>query len=111
IFFLWAFAPAHSGLVTLAIMSPPLIANFVLGQDVTLLLGFLTITILLARKHADFAAGLVLSLCAIKFHLFLLLPAAVLFQRRWRILGGGAVGGVVLFLIGLGSGGLVVYQD
>jgi hypothetical protein len=108
--FLWTFAPGHNSLVTLAVMSPPLIANFVLGQDVMLLLGFLTITILLARKHADFAAGLVLSLCAIKFHLFLLLPAAVLFQRRWKILGGGATGGLVLFIIGLGSGGLVVYK-
>ena len=111
LFFLWAFAPAHNGLVTLAVMSPPLIANFVLGQDVTLLLGVLTITILLARKHADFAAGLALSLCAIKFHLFLLLPAAVLFQRRWKIFGGGATGGLVVFMIGLGSGGLVVYKE
>ena len=94
LFFLWFFGRSHQDLLTLAIMSPPLIANFILGQDVMLLVGLLTLTILLVRKGDDFPAGLVLSLCAIKPHLFLLIPAAVLFHRRWKILQGAAVGGL-----------------
>lgn len=109
IFFLRAFAPGRHDLLILAAMMPPLIANFVLGQDVMLLVGILTATILLARRGADFAAGLILTLCAIKFHLFLFLPAAVLLHRRFRIFWGGLVGGLILFVMGLGSGGFVVY--
>src|ERR1043166_259102 len=99
LFFLWFFGPSHKDLLTLALMSPPLIASFILGQDVMLLVGLLTLTILLARKGADFPAGLALSLCAIKPHLFLLVPAAVLFHRRWKIFQGAATGGLVLALI------------
>jgi len=109
LFFLWFFGRSNKDLLTLAIMSPPLIANFILGQDVMLLVGLLTLTILLVRKGADFPAGLVLSLCAIKPHLFLLIPAAVLFHRRWKILQGAAVGGLVLGAVGLGSGGFAAY--
>ena len=39
----------------------------------------------------------------------LLLPAAVLLHRRFRIFWGGLTGGLILFLIGTGSGGFVVY--
>ena len=109
IFFLRTFAPGRHDLLILAAMTPPLIANFVLGQDVMLLVGILTATILLARRGADFAAGLILTLCAIKFHLFLFLPAAVLLHRRFRIFCGGLAGGLILFVMGLGSGGFVVY--
>lgn len=109
IFFLWTFARGRQDLLILAAMTPPLIANFVLGQDVMLLVGILTGTILLARCGRDFTAGLILTLCAIKFHLFLFVPAAVLFHRRFRILWGGLAGGVILFVMGLGSGGFVVY--
>jgi len=74
-----------------------------------LLMGILTLTVLLVRKGADFPAGLVLALCAIKPHLFLLLPAALLFHRRWKMLQGAAAGGFILAAIGLGSGGFAVY--
>jgi hypothetical protein len=35
-------------------------------------------------------------LCAIKFHLFWLLPLGLLMHRRWKTLAGGAAGGAVL---------------
>jgi len=52
ILFLRTFTRTHKDLLPLALMSPPLIANFILGQDVTLLLGFLTIAVLLTRQGA-----------------------------------------------------------
>jgi len=109
VLFLRTFTRTYKDLLPIALMSPPLIANFILGQDVTLLLGFLTIAVLLTRKGLDFAAGFVLAFCAIKIHLFLLVPVALLFHRRWRILGGGMAAGLLFAIIGLASGGVAVY--
>jgi hypothetical protein len=94
------------GFGALAMMFPPLLANFVNGQDVILLVTLCSLCLLLADIDRDFAAGLVLSLCAFKPHLFLLTPLAVMFHRRFRFLAGATTGLVTLFLIGLMSGGL-----
>ena len=48
----------------------------------------LGIAILLTRRTTDFSAGIILSLCAIKVHLFLFLPVLWLLKKRWSILGG-----------------------
>jgi Glycosyltransferase family 87 len=92
-----------------AAMSLPLLSNFVNGQDVTTLLLLCTISLFLARRGHDFAAGLVFSLCAIKFHLFILTPFAMIFQKRWRMFWGAAAGEVALFLAGLAFGGWKVF--
>ena len=92
-------------------MSPPLLATFVFGQDLLILVALLTVVVLLARRNADFAAGLILSLCAMKFHLMILVPVAVLLQRRFRIFWGGATGGLMLAAAGLIGGGLATYKD
>lgn len=66
------------------------------GQDcIILLLEMLAVWLLMERK-LDFVAGLILGLALFKFHLFLLLPLAILLRRRWRLLGGYAVGGTSL---------------
>ena len=52
-----------------------------------------------------------LSLCAIKAHLFLPVPLAVVLWKRWRILAGGAIGGSVLGLISLAGGGLAAQLE
>ena len=93
------------GFAALAIMFPPLLANFVNGQDVILLVTICSLCLVLAESDRDFAAGLVLSLAAFKPHLFLLTPLAVGFHRRWRFLAGATAGLVTLFSIGLTSGG------
>src|SRR5713101_4814879 len=111
IYFLRAFVSSSDDLVALAVMAPCLLICFILGQDVMLVVALLTLSILLARRGFDFAAGLVVSLCAIKFHLFALLPAAVLLQRRFRIFWGAVTGGSALALIGLNNGGLRVHRD
>ena len=93
------------GFAALAIMFPPLLANFVNGQDVILLVTICSLCLVLAESDRDFAAGLVLSLAAFKPHLFVLTPLAVGFHRRWRFLAGATAGLVTLFSIGLTSGG------
>jgi hypothetical protein len=78
--------------------SLPLLLGISLGQDLTFLLLVLAVSL---RIHSTrpFVAGAVLSLCAIKFHMFLLLPVLIAGQKRWRMLAGllagaGALTGV-----------------
>ena len=101
VWFVVRFSTECPSLPFFAAMSIPVIDALCDGQDTPLLLLFLGAAMLLARRKGDFLAGLVLSLCAIKFHLFLLLPVALLLHRRWRMLAGGASG--ILFLCGLGA--------
>ena len=63
------------------------------GNDLGLVLALLGASILQLEKGRDTAAGLLLSLCAVKFHLFLLLPALFWILGRRRVLWGGAAGG------------------
>jgi hypothetical protein len=93
-------------LAILCAMSPALFANFVNGQDVVFLLLFCSVSMVCAEKDWGLLAGLALSLCAIKPHLFVLVPFAALFWKRWRILLGGAIGGAILVLISLAGGGI-----
>lgn len=69
------------------------------GQDVNFLLLAIAVTALLHRKGRIFAAGLVFSLCAAKFHLFLLTPVLIFARRDWAFLRGLLSGGAVLALI------------
>lgn len=91
----------YPSLLLLCIMSPALFANFVNGQDVLYLLLFCSLSLYAAERGWDVLAGLLLSLCAIKAHLFLPVPLAVILWKRWRILAGGAIGAIVLFLCSL----------
>jgi hypothetical protein len=93
-------------LIPLTMVSVPLIANFVNGQDVTLILLFCSVALALAARGKDFAAGLVLTLCAIKLHFFIFVPLVVLIQKRWRIVAGGFAGGIVLMSLSLAGGGI-----
>jgi Glycosyltransferase family 87 len=93
--------------------SLPLFASFCIpvaaflpqGQDTPLLLMFAGVSILLTRQKKNFLAGLVLSLCAIKFHLFLIVPLLLLAKKQWRILGGAACGAGILFTLGVVTAG------
>jgi hypothetical protein len=104
--FLWQYLPRYRDLALFCAVSVPLLTNFANGQDagiVTVMAGF---SVLAARRGRDFLAGLLLALCSIKFHLFVLVPLAVILRRRWGILKGGAAGGAVLFAISAVSGGI-----
>ncbi|HOQ46374.1 MAG TPA: glycosyltransferase family 87 protein [Bryobacteraceae bacterium] len=50
-------------------------------------------------------AGVVLSMCAIKYHLFLLVPLALVAQRLWRVLAGAGIGAVALTALSFVAGG------
>jgi Glycosyltransferase family 87 len=94
--FLILFVPQCKELVLFSSLCFPLLSNFLNGQDVTLVLLLAAGSILAIRYEHDFVAGLLLSLCAIKGHLFVLTPLVFLIHRRWMVLAGGAVGGVAL---------------
>jgi len=101
IWFVARFSTECPALPFFAAMSIPVLTALCGGQDTPFLLAILGGSILLTRKHEDFLAGLVLSLCAIKFHLFLFVPVLLLVKKRWRILGGSACGTLILTTLGL----------
>ncbi|HEV3333642.1 MAG TPA: glycosyltransferase family 87 protein [Bryobacteraceae bacterium] len=77
--------------------SYPFVYNLVLGQDTGIFLLLAIVACRLLEKNYDWAAGLLISLCAIKFHLALLLPIALIARRKWSAVG-GAAGGLLLLL-------------
>jgi hypothetical protein len=96
--------PERNLLLLAACWSFPLFANFANAQDVTFLLLFLAAAL---RVHGSrpgasgqWLSGGILALCALKFHLFLLVPVLLIAQRKWRMLAGGSV---VLLALYLGS--------
>jgi hypothetical protein len=80
----------------LAALSLPALCALGSGQEVTFLMLILALALVLLDRDRDFAAGLLLSLCAVKFHLLWLLPLGLVIDRRWKTLAGGAVGGAAL---------------
>lgn len=91
--------------------SLPAYAALANGQDVWFVAALFGLFILLLRRGSDFLAGLALSLCAIKPHLFVFVPAVLLLHRRWRVLAGGAAGAVGLFALStLAEGGQWISQ-
>jgi len=103
--FLILFVPQCKELVLFSSLCFPLLSDLLNGQDVTIVLLLAAGSILAIRREHDFVAGLLLSLCAIKGHLFVLTPLVFLIHRRWMVLAGGAVGGVALTAISFLSDG------
>jgi hypothetical protein len=101
IWFVLRFSEECPSLPLFAAMSVPAITALCDGQDTPFLLVILGVSILFTRKNRDFAAGLVLALCAIKFHLFLFVALLLLAKKRWRILGGAICGTLALTGLGL----------
>ena len=77
--------------------SLPLIFSLAIGQDVAFVLLSLGAALWAFYRGKPLTAGAVLSLCLIKFHLFLLLPLLILGKREWR-LGAGLFSGAALLL-------------
>lgn len=76
------------------------------SQDIGFLLLWIALATGLMRKHRDFAAGMVASLCADKFQLFLLIPLWIIGKSQWRFGRGLAAGGAILVAISTFAGGL-----
>jgi hypothetical protein len=105
IVFLYLFVPQCKELILFSSLCLPLLSNFLNGQDVTLALLSAAGCVIAIRRGYAFVGGLILALCAIKVHLFLLTPLVFLIHRRWTVLAGGAVGGVALTLVSFLSDG------
>lgn len=103
--FLYLYAREWPETVVLAATSVPLLINFTNGQDVGIAAALTGFAFLLIRRGNDFAAGLLLSLCSIKFHLFILVPLVFVFHRKWRVLQGGLAGGAVLWGLSVAAAG------
>jgi hypothetical protein len=97
----WAwrrFGPLSAVLGTLFFATPIGIA---VGQDCALYLGIACVAFALGERRRYFLCGLLLGLGLTKFHLYLLWPFVLLFERRWRMLLGFTVSGVIQGLISL----------
>lgn len=103
--FLWLFVPRDQGLAILTAFSIPLLATFRLGQDTTLVVLAFSAFYLLSQRGRGVSAGLALSLCLIKFHLFPAVALALFVRREWPEIRGAVLGGSGLLVLGtLGAG-------
>ena len=92
--------------ITACCWSLPVWMTLAEGQDVAFLLLWLALAILALRKQRPILSGLLLSLCAAKFHLFLLLPIWLVLNRLWRVGAGVAIGGALLITASFLAGGV-----
>ncbi len=84
------------------------------GQDCIVLLLMMLAAWNFIENGRDRAAGLTLALTLFKFHLFLLLPIAMLLRKRWTMLTAYAAGGAALALASfflVGPAGVQGYID
>jgi hypothetical protein len=91
--------PSRSDTLLFTVLSVPVVASLAAGQDSIFLLLFLALAFCWREKKKDFAAGMVLSLCAIKFHLFVLLPLLFWRQRLGRMAAGFVSGAAALLAL------------
>ncbi len=97
--------PAFSDTLLFSCLSLPAFVALLIGEDVTFLLLWIALAVRLEGRQKTFASGLVFSLCAAKFHLFVLLPLWILRQKLWRFAAGLAAGGAVLLAISFAAAG------
>jgi len=103
--FIW-FWPAPRWMTILACCwSVPLFDCFIVGRDVLLIMVVLAAALSLFRRGQYFAAGCVLSLCLIKYNLFLPLPLLIVGKRLWKLGMGFLAGGAVLLAASFVAGG------
>jgi hypothetical protein len=88
-----------------ATLSIPLLHAWLKGQDIPFVLLFLALTLWLHEAGKPKLAGFVFSLCAMKFHLFLLTPVLIVGRRDWRFAAGFLGGGALLTVISFAAGG------
>lgn len=97
--------PSRRDAVMFTALSLPLGISFFNGQDTPFLLLWIALALHWQDKGRPFLAGLVLTLCAAKFHLFVLLPLLLFGQRRWRMTAGLATGAAVLLAVSFAVAG------
>lgn len=103
--FLWIWARRCKELLIFASMFLPLLSTILVGQDLTFTLLAAGLALQAMRRGQNIIAGLLLSICAIKIHLFALVPIVLFVHRRWGVLTGGAIGGAVMLAVSFLSDG------
>jgi Glycosyltransferase family 87 len=98
---LWAWRRFGLPAIVFGCMSMPAAMGTAHGQDAVLFLAILIASYTLAEKGRDLAAGFVLGLLLVKFHLTPLWPVALILQRRWKMLAGFAADGIAAVAISL----------
>ncbi len=101
---LWRLPDARSA-VLFCCLSVPVFTAFLNGQDTTFLLLLVAAAAVLLERSRPTAAGLVWSLCALKFHLFLLTPVFIVARKQWRFAGGLAAGAAALLAMSFAAAG------
>ena len=101
---LWPVERREDLIVTLC-WSCPAALLISMGQDTGMYLAAFTVGLLLLGAGRDFAAGLVFSLCAAKFHLALGIPVLLIARRRWPAIWGGIAGGLIQLAISFAAEG------
>lgn len=104
--FVWLWPGKRMWTITACCWSLPVWMTLAEGQDVAFLLLWIPLALVALRKRQPMLCGLLLSLCAAKFHLFLLLPMWLAVNRLWRVAGGLAIGGAVLIAASFIAGGI-----
>jgi hypothetical protein len=97
-------AVRRSKLAMAGCWSLPLVFSIAIGQDVSIILVILAVTLRVLYAGNPLLAGLILSLCAIKFNLFLLLPVLFLGKRSWRLAAGFSMGTILLLAVSFIAG-------
>jgi hypothetical protein len=91
--------PSRVDTILFTVLSLPVFASLAAGQDAIFLLLFIALAFRLREQGNDFSAGVVLSLCAIKFHLFVLLPVLFWRQKLTRMAAGFGSGAAALLAV------------
>jgi Glycosyltransferase family 87 len=97
--------PSRRDAVMFTALSLPLGISLFNGQDTPFLLLWIALALHWQGKGRPFLAGLAFSLCAAKFHLFVLLPLLLCGQRRWRMTAGLATGAATLLAVSFAVAG------
>jgi Glycosyltransferase family 87 len=97
--------PSRRDAMMFTALSLPLGISFCNGQDTPFLLLWIALALHWQGKGRPFLAGLAFSLCAAKFHLFVLLPLLFFGQRRWRMTAGLATGAAALLAVSFAVAG------
>jgi hypothetical protein len=115
----WLTVPPSTWLVRLghlafAVALPSVAFGLLLGQVVIVVAAAVSISWWLLRRNRPLAAGLVLSLIALKPQLALMVPVVLLVAGHWRAFLGWAAGSLVMLgaaLAAVGIGGLQRYAS
>ncbi len=102
----WGFRQFPQDSLVISALYLPTALGIAHGQDGVLMLAISIGSWHLLQSGKPFAAGAVLALGLIKFHLFLLWPAAILVAGNWKMLGGFASTAGAEGLLSLALGGL-----